>query len=350
MVKKTGHRSRLDEIAATQIEGLSDEEVLRLLAERKQLQVLQEEYEKSQQEQTKLAELEKEEGTVSEKITELNKRISPDRPDDELLELIKERKTLEGEIERLDQEEAMLKHEPSAPPHQETETFPQVGTSSQETDEPSQGDVTEEQVPREEAPQEETAGVSLQEETRLNLSPSNPFGEEAIVTSGIREGSELGHLLDQLRDNMSSMGTILEGAPQAAKKSKEFMLQVALLDPAYAMHYADKDTLKKDEDFNLKVATMKNDRNSGNPFSEMLPEGRTAKVVFAGVKQDYRNIRFALPNMNQYEEMIALAKKGALEKIKSFKEGVDPTLLIPKVLQKDKAFMDEVEKIAPKGE
>ena len=172
------------------------------------------------------------------------------------------------------------------------------------------------------------------------------FGRETIT----QESGELNRYLGELNNNAESLGTFLDGMPFDAKQSRAFMLEVAKIDPAYAMHYADKDTLKKDESFNLALVSMRNTRNTGTVLSEMLPEARTAKVVMAAIRTDYRNVRFALPQMEGYEAMLELAKKLALEKIKELKDSVDATFLLPKVLQKDKVFMAEVEKIIPKGE
>jgi hypothetical protein len=77
----------------------------------------------------------------------------------------------------------------------------------------------------------------------------------------------------------------------------------------------------------------------------MLPEMRTGTVILAGVKNDFRNVRFVRPEMPEYNEIITLAKKGALEAVKSLQGAHDIQFLIPPVLQKDKAFMAEVEKL-----
>ncbi len=166
----------------------------------------------------------------------------------------------------------------------------------------------------------------------------------------IDPGSEFGQYLDQMGKDPASMGKILDNLPATAKRDKLFMLSVAQIDPAYAMHYADKDVLKKDEDFNLKVVAIKGKRLTGNVLAEMLPEARTAAVVMAAVKHDYRNVRYALPQMADYDKMLERAKKSAIEKVKELKESVDISVLVPKVLQKDKEFMETIEKIVPKEE
>lgn len=169
------------------------------------------------------------------------------------------------------------------------------------------------------------------------------FGGETIGEE-IPENSELRRYLTQLKNNTGSLGTLLQEMPADAKKNKAFMLAVAEFDPAYAMHYADQE-LKRNEDFNLRVAAMKNPRNSGNALAEMLPEARTSRVVLAAVKEDYRNIRFIQPNMEDYDEMINIAKKAALEKIKELKNAADAMLLVPRPLQQDARFMEEVRTI-----
>jgi Trk K+ transport system NAD-binding subunit len=110
------------------------------------------------------------------------------------------------------------------------------------------------------------------------------------------------------------------------------------------MHYADPKTLKRDEDFNIHIAGMENIRNSGNPLAEMLPDMRTPAVVMAAVKRDFRNLRYATPSMERYDEMIAIAKKQALEKVRELGQATDVRPLLPKVLRDDSEFMVKVEK------
>ncbi len=347
MTQDAQHKQRLIEIAETTFGTLSDDEVLRLLAERKQLAELEREYGKLQEEQEKLSAAEQKKAEVEKQLADLNVRITPDKADEDLLALIKERQALEGELSVTEAEIGSLKHEkkltaqgtkkekekPSAQPADAT-------LSVQEEEAAPSAVVVGETPDTPEAPVVETEGAGLSQGTS-----GDDFGQETIV----RENSELHRYLDQLRSNRGSLGTLLDSMSASAKKNKDFMLAVAKIDPAYAMHYADKNTLKKDEDFNLQVAGMPNDRHSGNVLSEMLPEARTAKVVLAATKRDYHNVRFALPNMEGYEDILTLAKKAALEKIKELKDGVDVSLLIPKVLQKDKTFMAEVAKIAPQA-
>lgn len=140
---------------------------------------------------------------------------------------------------------------------------------------------------------------------------------------------------------MGSLGTFLQEMPLEAKAHKQFMLKVAELDPAYAMHYADK-TLKMNESFNVRIAAMKNPRNSGNPLAEMLPEARTSRVVLTAVRQDYRNVKFVQPTMEDYDEILRIAKMATLKKVQELQEAVDITLIVPRPLSQDKRFMEQV--------
>ena len=347
MTEAGDHKKRLLAIAKTNLAELSDEEVLRLLAERKQLQELEAEYEQAQKEQEARYSVERRQADIEEKLTELNKRITPDKADDDLLKLIKERQGLEAErdaaaaeltaIVKGEEPALMSKQEPLVSAPIETPPVPAVENAlvpAEPLPEVVPAVAAANDVLREE-PVDVTSGVV-----------DADFGRETIT----QESGELNRYLGELNNNAESLGTFLDGMPFDAKQSRAFMLEVAKIDPAYAMHYADKDTLKKDESFNLALVSMRNTRNTGTVLSEMLPEARTAKVVMAAIRTDYRNVRFALPQMEGYEAMLELAKKLALEKIKELKDSVDATFLLPKVLQKDKVFMAEVEKIIPKGE
>lgn len=335
------NKKRLQEIAEIQFGTLSDDEALRFLAERKRLSDLEREYEKIQEEETARLEQKKKEDDVKrvakekaltlQKIEELNKSISPDKPDEDLLHLIGERKKLEEELAVLNGEVAPEKEEslPATPPLQVVEVSPQ---SEQ------QAVVPEEEILSEEE-KEETVIEAVQQGIKT------PVGEEYGVET-IRDDSvgirKFQIYLDKLKDNIGSLGELLQGMPLEAKKNKAFMLKVAEIDPAYAMHYADTETLKRDEDFNLRIASLDNPRNSGNALAEMLPEARTSKVLLAAVKQDYRNVKFIQPRMANYDEMIDIAKKSTLEKVKNLKDAVDIMTLVPKLLQHDKQFMLQV--------
>lgn len=362
MAKKSDHQNRLGEIAQVSLGELSDEEVLRLLAERKQLQDLQEEYDKLQKEQATLSAAEEEKASIQTELDRLNKNISPDKPDDELLKLIEERRGWEEKLRKA--EETLTRLKGGAPSVVKEETVKQEEKPQEEVT-PVSVRVVSQDPPKETAVEPQAVApekIVLSEESELHaaeakeavphghlgISEDESFGEEKISDTSQAGSKEFAQYLEDLRHATGSIGKILEGLPAAAKKSKEFMLDAAKIDPAYAMHYADP-TLKKDEDFNVKVASLKNVRNSGSALAEMTPDARTAKVVLAGIKSDYRNVRFLLPQMEGYDEMLRIAEEGALQKVKELKESVDVGLLIPKILQKNKEFMAEVEKMTAQG-
>lgn len=343
------YKDRLQEIAQTQFGLLSDDELLGFLAERKHLSLSVLEYETKEQEEAVRLEREKEAAAlkasekkkiaISKKIEELNKSISPDKKDDDLLVLISERKELEKELAKVDEEfvseKEDIQSEPVSPSQVEADVFPEeklIEIKREPVVVLKKEKIVEEAIPE----------VTLPEITI----PKEEFGSEKIQNDGIEENSEFGRYFDQLKNNTGSLGELLQQMPLAAKKNKAFMLRVAEIDPAYAMHYADKDTLKREEDFNMRIASLNNPRNSGNALSEMLPEARTSKVLLVAVKQDYRNIKFVRPDMADYDEIMSIAKKEALEKIKSLKEATDISLLIPRLLQQDKQFMLQVNELA----
>jgi hypothetical protein len=339
MAKTINYVKRLAEIAKTAFGELSDEEVLHLLAERKQLQELQEQYEELQREQIALAQAEEERGAIMQELDRLNKLISPDKPDDELIHLVEERKIWEAKLETAEMNLTRLK---SGEEGIHSEQIPALVTEV----------LTEEPAPVSEPAisegRTETISNSV-EETIGSASVDQEFGMEKITERTLDENSEFFPYLEEIQNNVSSIGRILEGLPIAAKKDKLFMLAVAKIDPAYAVHYADKNSLKNDEDFNLSVASMKGNAHSGSALSEMPPEARTPAVVMAAIKSDYRNVRFLLPQMEGYDDMLNRAKSGAIQKLKELKDSADVAILIPKILQKDKAFMKEVEEIVPKA-
>lgn len=358
-------KKRLQEIAEMQFGTLSDDEVLRFLAERKRLTDLEHEYEKVQKEEEarlererKAAEslvvVEKKKAAVTKKIEELNKSISPEKPDDDLLVLVAKRRELEKELEELGggvlSGTGKAVSVPAPPASAAAKTIP-------EQDIPKPGPEPNVTVPSVVSKKEEVLADEKKEAVAevvpqvLEARVDEMYGREKIQSDETVNGSEFQRYLHQLKDNVGSLGTLLQNMPLDAKKNKAFMLKVAEIDPAYAVHYADKDTLKRDEDFNIRVASMKNPRHSGNAIAEMLPEARTSEVLLAAVKQDYRNVRFSQPSMAAYDEMISIAKKEALEKVKSLKDAADIMLLIPKPLQQDKSFMQQVKEIAePKKE
>ncbi len=325
---ETEYDNRLAEIAVTPLGTLADDAVLQLLAERKQLTELKAEYAKVEAEAKLAAEHLAARTEAEQELARLNALITPDKPDDELIHLIEERKTWEAKLALLE----------GGPVTEATVPEPAPVTTPQET------------LP--EAPETPVAEPSIPTESEpiLPVAIDEDFGEHRIAVSSIDPGSDLGRALSEMQRNIDNMGKILDTLPSTAKRDKAFMLAVAEIDPAYAMHYADKDVLKKDSDFNLKVVMTKGQRMGGSVLAEMLPEARTGEIVLAAVKQDYRNVRFVLPQMPEYDDILAKAKSIALGKVKELKDGVDTTALIPKILQKDKAFMEEIGKIVPGAE
>lgn len=325
------YKERLAEIAEITFGTLSDDQVLQFLAERKHVEGLKQESEQAEKEEEKIRQAEKERVSIEKELARLNALISPDKDDDELLRLIEERK---GWEEKLAVVAATLpaskgKTQPDVPPVVSVEPKP---------------------LPTPEKASAPEATIEIVQEDKSEASSADAgFGEHAIAEVSLNPGTELGQAFERMKQDPHALGKILDDLSVAAKRDKLFMLAVATIDPAYAMHYADKDVLKKDEDFNMKVIATKGKQVSGSVLAEMLPEARTATVVMAAVKRDYRDIRFALPQMDGYEEMIEKAKKAALEKAKAMKESVDVALLIPKILQKDKEFMAEVEKLAARS-
>ncbi|MEI8096705.1 MAG: hypothetical protein WCG73_01210 [Candidatus Moraniibacteriota bacterium] len=362
------YKRRLQEITQIQFGVLSDDEILRFLAERSRLSMAVSEYERIQKEELDRLEREKKEAArkvaekkrviLLKKIEELNKSITPEKKDDDLLTLVSERRILESELDSINrefpQEEKIAEGKSSLPliieetvPVEEkiSEVVAPVVSSKKEKREvgvlSAVSEKTEEITTSKKNPE-------IVSETLLSepiILKEEDFGSEKIQKDGIEENSEFNHYLDQLKSNIGSLGEFLQQLPMTAKKNKAFMLKVASIDPAYAMHYADKDTLKIDEDFNMRIAAFENPRNSGNALSEMLPNARTSKVLLVAVKQDYRNLKFIQPDMVDYDEIMDIAKKGALEKVKSLKSAADTAVLLPKILQQDKQFMLEVKEL-----
>lgn len=357
------YRKRLVEISEMKFGTLSDDDILHTLAERKEISLLEEHEqerlaqekkeaeEKALQEQKEAEEKVQKEKEASEarvrhekvslieqKITVLNQSISPDKKDDDLLALIQERRTLEEELASLNRSKgpaevvpekliAVVPEETVVPevPLKEIVSFAQKATP-------------------------EVSGEHLSDSfpPALARKQEEEFGTEAIESMGINENSQFARYLDQLKSNAGSLGEFLQQLPLEAKKNKAFMLKVAEVDPAYAMHYADPNTLKMDEDFNMRIASLDNPRNSGNALSEMLPDARTSKVLLVAVRRDYRNVKFIEPQMSDYDELISIAKKGTLRRIAELKEAADIDLIVPRILQKDKTFMTEARELASK--
>ena len=347
-------RARLDEIASLSIGALGDDEALAIIKERKELEALLLTLEHAEQEAAEAARLEGEVSELRASIEELNQSIAPDKSDEELLALIGRRKELEGRLKAIEAERASGV---SAESEEEVrgkrqEAREERMAPAEPVIEPSEEVVLPVEVASEaieEASAPEPAPAPITKSTPKRQASEN-FGSEGIQINPLEVTGEFKQYLEGIQSHIDSLGSYLQHLPAAAKANKNFMLKAAETDPAYVMHYADP-ALKGDEDFCTRVAMLPNKRNSGNALAEMDPAGRTGKTVMAGVKQDYRNIRFALPNMEGYREMLEIAKRGALHKIQELKEGADVMLLVPKALQKDQEFMRQVNAIVtPEGD
>lgn len=357
--------NRLQEISAMTFGSLTDEVVLELLAERRSLTKENDLYENIRNEQAKrVAELTAEEQALEHELEELNASITPDKDDDTLLKLIQRRKELESKLEVLGAEERELS---VGSPHEEGRSMPK----------PSLDDVpVSVSPPLEEEPEESVEETEVRSQVALPTPAAQSVGDisqesqESVVQEPIREeepkkervsdtliGSEgIKGINDQealeylqfLHTNPEEALARLETLSEHLRKDKLFMLEVAKVDPAYAMHYADPKTLKRDEDFNVRIAGMKNPRDSGNPLAEMLSDMRTHQVVMAAVKQDFRNLRYATRSMEGYAEMVEIAKREAREKVWSLGQAVDVRVFLPKTLREDREFLKEIEDIVEK--
>lgn len=350
---------RLAAIAATVLGTLSDESVLELLAERRTLEKENTAYEKERdekQQQAQAAAAERQ--SIEQELAELNTSITPDKDDDTLLALVAERKKLEVKLAALGEPEeiAVTDPVPEAEASEPTEEKP-----AEELEKAIDVPVVEEVVEIKEEPVEEAkpepvvetvapavAEVEPKEETKNDEKEPKKVVDERIGEERINmitSSSDAKEFLQLLSENPDDALSRLESLPDELKKDKGFMLKVAAVDPAYAMHYADAKTLKKNEEFNVKIASLNNPRNSGNPLAEMLSEARTAPVVMAAVKNDFRNLRYAMPDMEGYADMLEIAKKQAREKVKSLGQAVDLRMFLPKALRDDQAFLEEAEQI-----
>ncbi len=354
--------TRLQEISTTIFGSLTDEVVLELLAERRSLAKENGLYESIRDEQVKrVAELTAEEQALERELEELNVSITPDKDDDTLLKLIQQRKELEAKLETLGAEERELAagslHEEAGPEEEsESDQYPsviEVVTAAGKSTE-----VRTEAVP---SSSEETPASSEESDRELKVpdaqesTPEEKPKKEKVLDAQIGnekiEGIDDSEALDYLqflRSNPEEALARLEALSEHLRKDKLFMLEVAKVDPAYAMHYADSKTLKRDEDFNARIAAMKNPRDSGNPLAEMLSDMRTNRVVMAAVKQDFRNLRYATRSMEGYAEMIEIAKREAREKAESLGQAVDVRVFLPKTLREDREFLREIEDIVGK--
>lgn len=347
---------RLLAIADMAIGTLSDEAVLELLAERRTLQKENTAYERERDEKEKQVQAAAaERQAIEHELTELNASITPDKDDDTLLALVAQRKKLEAKLSALGEPEKAVAADPTPeaevsepaekpekiaePPVSEAEEVmgekePPVEESKPEPVAETAAPEIAEAEPEEEEKQEEKAPKKVLDER---------IGEERInMATSSADAKEFLELLSTNPDDALSQ---LESLPDELKKDKGFMLKVAAVDPAYAMHYADAKTLKKNEEFNVKIASLNNPRNSGNPLAEMLSEARTAPVVMAAVKNDFRNLRYAMPDMEGYADMLEIAKKQAREKVKSLGQAVDLRMFLPKALRDDQVFLEEAEQI-----
>ncbi len=368
----TQNASRLQAISETTFGSLTDEIVLELLAERRLLTKENSLFESIRDEETKrAAALSEEEHALERKLEELNTSITPDKDDDTLLSLIQHRKEVETKLEALNLEEAKLsEHAVSVETHPKEE--PQENAVSNDDLSSNQGtqpigDHKNETEPKEMSPEKEESVITpIPDEISIDADSSqqeNIVAEEPVKvespkkvldsqigSEGIKgvSSQESKSYLQFLQASPEEALSQLETLPESLRKDKIFMLEVAKVDPAYAMHYADAKTLKKDEDFNIRIAGMKNPRDSGNPLAEMLSEMRTNQVVMAAVKQDFRNLRYATRSMEGYEEMIGIAKREAREKVRSLGQAVDIRVFLPKTLREDKEFLKEIEEIVEK--
>jgi len=358
--------NRLQEISVMTFGSLTDEVVLELLAERRSLIKENDLYENIRNEQAKrVAELTAEEQALEHELEELNASITPDKDDDTLLKLIQRRKELESKLEVLGAEERELS---IGSPHEEGRSMPKpslddvpVSVSPPLEEEPEESVEEVKTQPQVVLPtpavqsvgdisQEESREPVVQEPIREEEPKKEKISDTLIGSEGIKrvDDEEALEYLRFLHTNPEEALARLETLSEHLRKDKLFMLEVAKVDPAYAMHYADSKTLKRDEDFNVRIAGMKNPRDSGNPLAEMLSDMRTHQVVMAAVKQDFRNLRYATRSMEGYAEMVEIAKREAREKVRSLGQAVDVRVFLPKTLREDREFLKEIEDIVEK--
>lgn len=346
---------RLTAIAETVLGTLSDESVLELLAERRTLEKENTAYERERdekQQQVQAAAAERQ--SIEQALAELNTSITPDKDDDTLLALVAERKKLEAKLSALGEPDTALtldaatQTEVPEPAVEESEKIVESPVAEEVAKEPEEPAAASKPEPVVEAVTPAIAEVEPEEETKKEEKVSKKVVDERVGEEHINmatSSSDAKEFLQLLSENPDDALSRLEGLPDELKKDQGFMLKVAAVDPAYAMHYADAKTLKKNEAFNVKIASMNNPRNSGNPLAEMLSEARTAPVVMAAVKNDFRNLRYAMPDMEGYTDMLEIAKKQAREKVKALGQAVDLRMFLPKALRDDQEFLSEAEQI-----
>lgn len=352
---------RLAAIAGTVLGELSDESVLELLAERRTLEKENASYEQERDEKRERAmAAAAERQAIEQELARLNTSITPDKDDDTLLALVAERKKLEAKLSALGEAsdaDTVVDRTETPEPKAEVEQPAVVPEPIAEPVVVAEPSVAEEKEEKAEEPKAEPAAeaalpvevsIEPEEDVKKEEKPSKKVIDERIGEERINmttSSSEAKDFLRLLAENPDDALARLEGLSDELKKDKGFMLKVAAVDPAYAMHYADAKTLKKNEEFNVKIASLNNPRNSGNPLAEMLSEARTAPVVMAAVKNDFRNLRYAMPDMEGYSQMLDIAKKQAREKVKSLGQAVDLRMFLPKALRDDQEFLQEAEQI-----
>jgi len=370
------NKNRLQAISETTLGSLTDEVVLEFLAERRSLMKENSAYENIRDEEAKrVAVLTAEEQALERELEELNISITPDKDDDTLLALIQHRKELEAKISVLNEEEMKLsgkisQEEDNSEEEQKKDMsvlasdLPKDETifvsEEQADDVEKEEDLSKienpivslsESVSSEDIPEEEVREQEHIPEEAVSVEEPKKVLDALIGSEGINKSAnsqEARDYLQFLQSNTEEALSRLETLSEGLRKDKMFMLEVAKVDPAYAMHYADPKTLKKDEDFNVCIAAMKNPRDSGNPLAEMLSDMRTSKVVMTAVKQDFRNLRYATRSMEGYDEMIEIAKREAREKVRSLGQAVDVRVFLPKTLREDRVFLKEIEEIIEK--
>ena len=263
----TAYDERLTAIAGTEFGELSDDQILQLLAERKQLSELKLKYDVAQEERALMLAAETQKSNIEQELARLNTLISPDRPDDELIRLVEERRGLEMKLAEAQSTLAQLQGGSTvgAPAAPSPKTAPTTkGRAVKKKSEAMEPVALEEAVVPEILDEPVLPAEVTVTESTIQDAVDEEYG--ALKIQGdirLEPGSELGQSLDRIMSDPDAIGTILDSLPPTAKSDKAFMLGVAAVDPAYAMHYADKETLKKDEDFNLRVLSAKGQRVSG---------------------------------------------------------------------------------------
>src|SRR3989344_1541216 len=220
---ETDYAKRLAEIAAAPLGTLSDDETLRLLAERARLLAMQSEAEaraqeeaarvalqkKEKEETARQQALEKKKADIRAELATLNGSISADKADDELLALITERKELEKRLKDLEKVAPQASEAASV----ESLSLPIPETEAQDMKEapivsvPPVRSVSLSGTGREE-PAEPAPAVQAAPDLRSSLTEA--FGQEGIIDDDMQEGSELHRYMEQLKNNTGALGTLLQ--------------------------------------------------------------------------------------------------------------------------------------------